>query len=174
MRLFLAIDFPESVKDQIYQTILEMKRQYPDGAYTCRENLHLTLVFIGETKRLNDVKKVMSQVNNAAFNLSFSGVGSFRRQGGDIFWLGVLPCPPLIALYENLSEKLKAEGFDIETRPYSPHLTLGRKISLPGGFDGLRSPDVSCFIDRFSLMKSERIDGKLVYTELFSRALNRV
>lgn len=48
MRLFIAINFEEKVKDQLI-TIIEMMRPFASrGRFVDKENLHLTLEFLGE------------------------------------------------------------------------------------------------------------------------------
>ncbi|MDR1042323.1 MAG: RNA 2',3'-cyclic phosphodiesterase, partial [Clostridiales Family XIII bacterium] len=52
MRLFIAINFSEEIKDALCETIADLRDASRRGRYTHRDNLHLTLAFIGESDRV--------------------------------------------------------------------------------------------------------------------------
>ncbi|MEF2562283.1 MAG: hypothetical protein UI647_05790, partial [Negativibacillus sp.] len=61
--------------------------------------------------------------------------------------------------------------------PFAAHLTLGREVLLEEGFN-LKTfsnalPTMQMPVERVSLMKSERINGRLVYTEVDFVVLNK-
>lgn len=169
MRLFIALLLDEPVKDALCGAIDNLKAQSVQGNFTRRENLHLTLVFIGETTRLGAVKQAMDMAEAQPFPLKFRGLGRFRRDGGDIWWAGVEPEETLSSLYSQLFGSLSRAGFLIEKREFKPHLTLGRQVLLRGQ----PQPFVPAVMraGRISLMKSERIGGRLIYTEVYARNL---
>lgn len=175
MRLFIAINFNENVKDSLCDSIARLKRMALKGNFTRRENLHLTVVFIGETNKVEAVKQAMDGVNAVPFELSVGGVGRFKRDGGDIYWAGVNKNIVLTDIYNRLCAKLFKKGFIMEDRAYKPHLTLGREVVLPKTFDEKEfAKSVShsiMMVDSLSLMKSERINGKLTYTEIYRKPL---
>ncbi len=177
MRLFIAVNLNEEIRDYLSEAIEKVKRCSAGGTFSRRENLHLTLVFLGEVSEglLGAVKSAMNRINEKPFLLSIEGFGKFRRRGGDIHWAGVSGNDALFLIQKLLSTELKKAGFSLEDREYSPHLTLGREIRIPdtsmdpyGSLaDGKREMTVS----KISLMKSERINGRLVYTEIYERIL---
>lgn len=182
MRLFTAILFQEDRKNELYQTIEKLKH-YSKGSFTVRDNLHLTVNFIGETDRLRDVKQAMLQavdkVKPSEFLLSIRGIGKFKREEGDIYWAGIEKEDILLRLQKELVYELRKAGFPgIEDKEFTPHLTLGRKVIVGHGFNLKEFEDeivpMQMKVDRISLMKSERIQGKLVYTEIFSVRLNQI
>ena len=59
MRLFVAAALPESWKDALDRAARALADQGVRGNFTRRENYHLTLVFLGETDRLDDVIAAM-------------------------------------------------------------------------------------------------------------------
>jgi 2'-5' RNA ligase len=176
MRLFIAIDFTNEKKDCLYQTIQDLKKNAMKGTFTHKENLHLTLAFIGETKELDNVKQAMnravSKMNIKAFEFFIKGLGQFKSREGDIYWVGVEHNPILSDLSRALVKELKYYEFKIDDREFKPHLTLGRGVVVPAGFNkkefGKTIPTMIMKATRISLMKSERIEGKLVYTEVYS------
>jgi RNA 2',3'-cyclic 3'-phosphodiesterase len=78
----------------------------------------------------------------------------------------------LSTVYNQLYAELTKVGFHLESREYKPHLTLGREIILREGFDRnafeKAVPKLSMQAGKISLMKSERINGSLTYTEIYS------
>lgn len=175
MRLFLAINFEESIKNELMNTITKMKKHTKQGKFTFRENLHLTLVFIGETTKVSAIRQAMDALNANSFTLSVRGIGKFRRDGGDIYWFGIDKNQQLVELQKQLSRQLSNMGFMLESREYKPHLTLGREIILDEDFDELEFSKtivpISMNVLKISLMKSERINGKLTYTEIYTKQL---
>lgn len=176
MRLFTAITFNEDIKDSLFRAILKLKDNAVSGSFTAKDNLHLTLNFIGETGRLGDVKLAMDQMIGTpaaeSFSMQLEGFGSFQRREGDICWIGVVKEPALWRLQEELNKKLIEAGFTMEARKFKPHLTLGRRVRLSDSsiLKDLAQdlPPMKHEVEKINLMKSERIEGKLVYTEIYA------
>jgi len=173
MRLFTAILFTEEVKDGLCRARDAVCGMCSDARPTRRENLHLTLSFIGETERLRDAKDALGALRFSGFTLETAGVGRFRGPGGETLWAGVAPSPELAALQKAQAGELEKRGFELEKRAYSPHVTLARGALPSPEFDKGAAEDAlgaeKMEVVRVSLMKSERVDGKLVYTEIYSK-----
>jgi 2'-5' RNA ligase len=174
MRLFIAINFSEKIKDALCETIAELRVASQRGRFTRRDNLHLTLAFIGETDRVDDIIDVMDEACGDSFEskvrITLSGAGAFIRRGGDIHWIGVAHTPELKRLAQRIASGLRDEGFDIEKRKFTPHITIGREVRLHADAR-ITAPMASMDAKSISLMRSERIHGELVYTELASTPL---
>jgi len=171
MRLFIAINFPAEVKATIMQSRDSLKQAALQGNFSLDENLHLTLVFLGEcdVRQANIVKAVMDDVRFEAFTLSLDKGGRFKRQGGDTWWIGLKENKTLSDLQADLTRRLIQKGFILDDRKYSPHVTMGREIKLRPGFITPEIPQVSFTIASIELMKSERINGRLTYTQVYSK-----
>lgn len=180
MRLFTAIVFDKDTESHLYEIVEGLRAMSHAGTFTDRGNLHLTLNFIGETYREEEVRQAMdhavSRLKASSFTLSIQGLGRFGRKEGDIWWVGVEKREALSRLQKELVSELKEAGFlDVDDREYKPHLTLGRRVRLQEGF----RPDLfeakikpmEMQVGRISLMKSERLKGKLVYTEIYHVSL---
>lgn len=176
MRLFTAILFDEEIKNSLYNSLLLLKSSTKSGTFTNKENFHLTVNFIGETKRLDEVKKAMEQAVEKAglydLALEFKSQGKFKRREGDIYWIGVEINEALWKLQKQMVKHLKDVGFyDIDDLEYRPHITLGRRIQLKESVQavelGIGNQSLKMRAAKLSLMKSERIQGKLVYTEIY-------
>ncbi len=170
MRLFLAIELEEPVRDRLLDTVTALKRQCR-GRWSRRENLHLTLEFLGELPDAREVIEAMDAVSVPPFDLTLNGLGRFRQEGGDLIWYGVTSSPALLDLQQKLHAELKERGFRLEHRPYKPHLTLGRQVAGAGELSGYPAPRIAQRVREFSLMESRRVDGKLTYTALYRRRL---
>lgn len=176
MRLFTAILFEDDIKSNLHQIAEHLRGEAKGGSFTTQDNLHLTVNFIGETKRIDEVKAAMNQAVQKAhagrFMLHIQGFGIFKRREGDICWVGVEKEDTLWRLQKQLVKELKEAGFyDIDDMEYTPHLTLGRRVKLAEGFHVKEIEPciipMQMEVKRLSLMKSERIEGKLVYTEIY-------
>jgi 2'-5' RNA ligase len=176
MRLFTAILFDDEIKDALYDAVERLHQNSVSGSFTMKENLHLTVNFIGETQRVEEVKQAMKlaadKVRAECFALSIGGLGKFKRNEGDIYWIGVEKDTMLWRIQREMGKELREAGFfDVDDKEYRPHLTLGRRVKVQKDFD-VKEFDASIHpmkmnVDRISLMKSERVQGKLVYTEIY-------
>ena len=90
--------------------------------------IHLTLAFLGEVDetRRGALDAVARAVHVEPFTLTLDRVGSFRRSR--VAWAGASGVPAeLLALQASLDEALRGKGFELEERPFRPHITLARK-----------------------------------------------
>lgn len=174
MRLFLAINFPETVKDRLFSAACALREMAGSGSITRRENFHLTLVFLGEIPP-DRVPAIQSAMHSASgFSLTAASIGRFRRPQGDLYWAGVMPNPELQKLRAMLCKALRASGFPIESRAFRPHLTLGRGMRLTdAAFSACADllPPMEIPVSSYSLMCSERRNGIPTYTELHRQLL---
>lgn len=169
MRLFIAINFNKETKDYIQKVSQQLKECSQSGNFTKYNNLHLTLVFIGEVTedKVFLIKTAMNKTIIKEFELAFGGVDCFNRSGGDIFFVGVKMNEQLKNLNHFLFNELIKSGFIIEKKEYLPHLTLARQVKLKSKID-IDNEEISTLVNKISLMKSERINGQLIYSEIYS------
>ena len=164
MRLFVAVHFSPEVRSVLLSAIDGLRRQSA-GNFTRPENLHLTLAFIGESDRVAEAKAALSAVVAAPFELTVGGAGKF----GDLWWAGIDKNPALSALADSVRGELIKRNFDIDPKPFKAHITLAREVREKD--IRLDIPPTSMTVSRVSLMRSDRINGKLTYTEVFGRVL---
>ena len=84
MRLFLAILFEEPVKDRLREAMELIRRSTRTSRLTRRENLHLTLVFLGELREAGKVREAMGKSGLAPF-LWKSGAWADFNETAEIF-----------------------------------------------------------------------------------------
>lgn len=138
LRVFIAIDLPESVKEFLRTTSRELQKYGADVKWVRPESIHLTLKFLGEipadlVPRLErELRPVFG--TQAPTELSIRGLGGFPGLSRPrVVWAGLVDAAgslrPLVAALDRVLEPL---GFAPERRPFSPHLTLGRVRSNTG------------------------------------------
>ena len=127
MRLFIAINFNTDTHVRLIALRDELSLHAQQGKFSLDANLHLTLAFLGECdiKQTSAAKSVMDAISFKPFNVAVEHVGRFKRDGGDIWWAGLRATKPLMNLQSTLTERLREAGFVLESRKYSPHITLG-------------------------------------------------
>lgn len=177
MRLFVAVNFEPRIKTyllRIQQIIREAARS---GSFTHPDNLHLTLVFIGEADRsqLMSITRVLDGIHSPRFDLTFTETGTFGRGGTDLWWVGLQSDRVLYDLQKNLAESLRAIGCRADDKPFVPHITIARKVALRNKADrdrlAIPLDPVSTTVAAVSLMQSLRIDGQLTYVQLHVKRL---
>jgi 2'-5' RNA ligase len=94
------------------------------------EDLHLTLVFLGQIgdAQRRCIESTADAIRGEPFTLRIDGIGYWRRPR--ILWAGPGETPePLSQLVFDLQNGLKGCGFEPERRRYKPHVTLYRKVT---------------------------------------------
>jgi 2'-5' RNA ligase len=147
VRLFVGVEIAGDVRESLGQTILQLRNRIGAVAprarvsWTAPDKIHLTIRFIGEVSP--ETAESLCQVLGTpldvdAFDLTVSGTGMFPTSGPPrVVWAGIADgLEPLARVEREVSSRLEKLGIARETRPYRPHLTLGR-IRVPGG---LRAP----------------------------------
>ena len=162
MRLFIAINLSDAMKDSLINTQNALYDLGVRGKYTSEENLHLTLAFIGEYPNAEPVLDALSSVTFRPFELSLEGMGRF----GDLWWAGMRDSAPLSALVRRIRRALAENNIPFDKKRFSPHITLIRKAS--GALPGITPEPASMIVTALSLMRSDRGRNGMIYTELGS------
>lgn len=164
MRLFIAINFSKEFISSLKNAIDQLKKQSASARPTRPENLHLTLAFIGETERTEDIIHIIDKIKVHTFDIRAGTHGNFDR----LYWVGLQPNPILSKLAQDIRDSLILSGFDIEKRPFIPHITIARDVRPYDKIDIDVKP-AQMTVCRISLMKSEQSDGGVIYTEVYGR-----
>jgi 2'-5' RNA ligase len=172
MRLFVAINFDDQAKQQIRAVQRRVSENAVKGNFSREENLHLTLVFLGETSAdlVPAITTLMAESKTAPFKMVFSRLGCFTHSRKDLWWIGIdendVGTASLEQLRRELTGGLRGRGIPFDDRAFNAHITLGREIRLSRPVDRHLEALVIP-VTRISLMKSERPGGRLIYTEVF-------
>jgi 2'-5' RNA ligase len=170
LRLFVACEVPEDVKDVIGNVIDQLRARSGTAVRWIRpEGVHVTLKFLGEVhvKKLPAVKLAVQEavVGHSPFELEFSNIGTFGgREGLRLMWVGIAgDVLRLEALVRAVNAALAVVGFEPERRPFRPHLTLGRvrdeistraRAEIEVQVGKTKVPEISWRTAQVSLMRS--------------------
>lgn len=133
MRLFIAVNFPPPVRDALYAATAPLRSSVTPGAVTWvrGDALHLTLKFLGAptSRGLDELQRTVADVaaRGRPLTLHFAGVGAFpnlRRPRS--VWAGLSHDGKLELLQHDIESACAMLGYDVEGRPFRPHVTLGR------------------------------------------------
>lgn len=187
-RLFAALDLPTLVLERLAEVVKQLRAGLPQNSvrWARPEGIHLTVRFYGET-RTGQVTALQSSLAQATaglgpIELNLSGLGIFPNAVAPrVVWAGVAGEVDVVQKIQAALElDARALGFRAETRPFTPHLTLGRvnQLSAPDKqklSQLLKDTPVTApgpfRLDRVSLIKSELRPTGAVYTQLWSAPL---
>lgn len=133
IRSFVAIDLSSETKQALQRVILNGKKIISPNKvrWTRENNLHLTLKFLGEIQS-DQVRELIQELtrissNQQPFGVDLSKMGVFPNPvHASILWVGMDSHPGLTQLAARVDEAAFKIHVPPETRPFSPHLTLGR------------------------------------------------
>ncbi len=164
MRLFIAINFNESILESLINLQSEWTALGVRGNFTPLQNLHLTLAFIGEYGNPNAVLDAMNSVNFAPFNVALDGIGTFR----DLYWAGLKENTALSNYVRRLRRALAEHEIPFDRKKFSPHITLVRRAEFNGTIEELlkNSPVGQMEVNVVSLMSSTRGKRGMIYTKV--------
>lgn len=171
MRLFIGI---KTHCENHLQALQNELRQAGRGNFTYKDNLHITLKFLGEVppEKTKAIQRAMEVVTAKPFDLECGGAHLFNRSGiaaakvgGDI--------AALTALHAELEMALERGGFEKEQRRYRPHITLARKYrpNAGAGIEAIPYLKQRFTVDEIILFESKRMDGRLVYEKVSGKRL---
>ena len=129
-RLFLAVDFPETIKKNLKSMFFGI----PGARWIALDQLHLTVRFIGDVDGalFLDIKTALAETNISPFNIQMKGVGHFPPRGAPrVIWAGLEKSEPLLLLRKKIDAALLKIGVTPEKRKFSPHITLARLKNTP-------------------------------------------
>lgn len=134
VRVFFAIWPDGAAQKQLYGLAKQLRLEsLCGGRKTKAENIHLTLVFVGEveTGKLAALCRIAEGIQGSrarAFDFVVDGIRYWKHSNIIYASTGKIPWE-LIDLVTVLQDTLSAAGFSLERRAYKPHITLMREAS---------------------------------------------
>ena len=128
MRLFVALWPPAAALAELQSAVEPVRAEHSDLRWQPTARWHLTMAFIGavDDAREPAVREAVARAAAAepvSQAVRLAGAGTFGR----LLWIGLEPHPsPVAPLAQAVACELRASGFAIERRPWSPHLTVAR------------------------------------------------
>jgi len=141
-RIFLAVNLPENVKNRLTEHQERIKEMFISSGFrdpvrwTKKENLHITLVFLGQTRDImipeicRKTEEAVSRNQSFFIGLREICYAPPRKMPPRMVWVSGEKSEELAALQTDLEKALldaPSQGIRKgEKRAYSPHITLGR------------------------------------------------
>ena len=176
MRAFIAIETSEELREEMVK--LQKQLGIEGVKLVEKENLHLTMHFLGEIDEnmKEKVMQAMNKINSKKFEMSCKGVGAFPSKNYmRVIWVAA-EAPELKQIYEQLGEELAKLGFKKED--FSPHITLARvkflkdKTRLAEFLEENAETEIGdCAVDRVLLKKSTLTPKGPVYESVYEKKL---
>ncbi|MGO8795507.1 MAG: RNA 2',3'-cyclic phosphodiesterase [Candidatus Sulfotelmatobacter sp.] len=129
MRLFVALDIDDNVRERITRFLDGVHGFAPDARWVRPESLHITLKFIGEKSEENaeKIRQALASISVGAFEVNFRGYGFFPgNRAPRVFWVGIEGGAALTVLATAVDQTLAKLDIPKEEHTFSPHLTLAR------------------------------------------------
>ena len=132
MRYIVAIRLEEQIIEHVLEAQESLRTEFPSVAWLEKEQLFLTLKFLGNPRRrANQLGKMLKGVGAqvAPFQINLSKMGSFPESGPvKTVWINVAPSSDMLNRFQQECERafLKVISDQQEEREFIPHVVLGR------------------------------------------------
>lgn len=130
MRLFVALDLTEEIREALGEPIASLKLLTRSARWARPEGMHVTLKFIGhvDANRLEAIRAALARVRSGApVAMEIRGVGFFPDERRPrVLWCGIEASANLAPLAAEVERVLEPLGIPREERKFTPHLTLAR------------------------------------------------
>jgi len=123
--LFIALDFPEWVKDRLADVCIGLHR----ADWVPSEQYHLTLRFLGEVDvhAFRELQVGLGSLQARSFYLTLKGMGLFPLRGDpEVLWAGVSKNEDLQSLRNKVESQVIRRGAAPDARKFFPHVTLAK------------------------------------------------
>ncbi len=170
MRLFLAIDLPDKIKEDLHNQLHDIQKEYADFNWVTAENYHITIQFYGEVHNEKEIKKKLEDAlyDQESFYLYSTDVDLFMKNRITIY-LNFRREKKIEALYKKL-EYLPEYN---QHEKFIPHLTIARcRIPSKQQYFVLKKKlhnlnvDISFPVKKLCLFESKLGGKKPAYTKI--------
>ena len=175
MRLFIAIEIPEEIKEYISQIKDSIGNDLAKIRFVGKEKMHLTLKFLGEVQsnKAEEVIEELKKIKFKEFITCLDSIGIFpNRNYMGVVWIGLKPEDKVIELQKGMDEKL--EKLFKKEKNFKPHITIGRvksiqnKNKLMERLRGIKTEKSIIVINDFRLIKSTLARQGPAYESLYT------
>jgi len=176
VRAFLALEIPDEIKEKLMEVEGSVGRSGADVKLVEKENLHVTMKFLGDVTpdTIEKVVGAMESVKESRFPMEVKGTGVFPNPRiPRVVWVGVgKGSDRVTAVFRYLDTEIAKLGFRTE-REFTPHITIGRVRSPAGRDELLRALDGfkkkvfgTTVVDRIVLKRSVLTPSSPIYSNI--------
>ena len=190
LRAFIAVEIPLHLRQAVCGATSDLQKEIKSLVrWVPKENMHLTLKFLGDVAPSN-VDMLTQMINAEAglfdcFDLHLNGLGSFPSlKRPRVIYIGIQAPAVLEALHRGIESASRRLGYESEDRGFSPHLTIGRvkqnitateQQAIRRALEGTQVDALgTARIDSLHLYKSDLKPTGSIYTRLFSAPLKKI
>jgi len=181
-RIFIAINLPEDIK----KNLADYQAKWPELPirWTRKENLHITLMFLGylSDEELLEILRITKEVaqRHEPFSISLKKIiyGPPKKMPPRMVWVEGEKSEELGKLQEDLESSLQGLPVNKENRAYASHITLGRikewefrRIEPEERPEINEGISLNFFVESIDIMESELKKGGPKYIILESISL---
>ncbi|MFJ5715886.1 RNA 2',3'-cyclic phosphodiesterase [Neobacillus sp. NPDC093127] len=137
--IFFAVKLPEETKLIMKNHLNQLKEKIPFSRWVEFQDLHITLAFLGAAppeKRAAAERNVNEAIKEAAaLSLKINKLGFFGMENAPrVLWADTEESMELKNIRDKVFSACEKAGFQLETRPFRPHITLARKWNGTAAF----------------------------------------
>jgi 2'-5' RNA ligase len=163
---FWAVRLPNHIKQLMHAQLAKVQKNFSFKRWVHAEDYHITLAFLGgvEKQKLDLIVELVGRSIQevTAFPLHIQGLNVFgNKKAPRIFWTSVKQEKQLNSLQSFVFKSCLEAGFSLETRPFTPHITLARNWNGPDfepewleQYNPFNSADFSFMADEVVLYKT--------------------
>jgi len=162
-RLFFAV-WPDAEAARALAEVSRSLAELVGGKPVPMEKIHLTLAFLGsvDAAQAQAARAAAQSIRGRPFEMVLDHVGSFRK--ARVGWAGSNKPPVALERFASaLSEDLRKRGFELDDRPFNPHITLARNIAR--AVPRAPIPPIAWKAREMTLVRSETGTGRYVIEE---------
>lgn len=116
------------------------------------ENFHITICFLGDLPNHN-IEKISHTLKNlhlSSFWIQIQNAGFFHNgKHSNVLWAGV-ESKDITTFQENIHLEMKKIGYPSNTRPFKPHITIGRMNQID---ENIHGQSIATILDQFRVTK---------------------
>lgn len=137
---FFAVKLPKETKEFLSAWMEERKGDFPFARWVHPEDYHITLAFLGFAEK-SMLEEAMARVQSvlekeSSFALTLNALGTFGpAKAPRIFWADVESSDELRGIQQLVYRACAETGFELDKKPFRPHITLARKWNSGDAFD---------------------------------------
>jgi len=178
-RVFTAVALDDKIKARLVEMQQQLRTTKADVAWVHPENLHLSMVFLGDMPA-HTLETLCRLIRETAcgikpFMMTVDGIGAFGAPHAPrVVWAGVPVSPALGLIHHSLSVAFASHGWQIDPCAYRPHITLGRirsgreRVALAGMIETLGAVSMGAMsVAKLTLFRSVLKSDRAYYTALY-------
>ncbi|MFP3512588.1 RNA 2',3'-cyclic phosphodiesterase [Peribacillus sp. SIMBA_075] len=130
---FFALVLPDDIKSYLNAVTEQLRSDFPFKKWLHPADYHITMAFLGNAPdplKKDALERVESKLaNEASFGLKLGDIGGFgKSESPRILWAGVNQQDRLFTIQRKIYNSCIEAGFELDKKPFKPHITLARKF----------------------------------------------